>query len=176
MLKTLFKRGTEEVAEDAPLGVVIAAPPELFQPFLALGTGEDNHVAIRATTRDATDLLGDVHAYRPQVVLVSPEVRGYSPDLVAQLANWPEFPIAVIGLVPPVGNWGAEMSASGATAFYTTPVTPAIVAQFDRQARLLFDQARQHWNAPVAASGVSRNAAALAITLPNSAFTPSAEK
>ena len=155
MLKTLLKRGTEEVAEATALGVVIAAPPELFQPFLALG-GADHHVTILATTRDAADLAGDVQAYRPQVVLVSPEVRGYSPELVAQLANWPEFPIAVIGLVPPNGNWGAEMSASGATAFYTTPVTPAIVAQFNRQARLLFDQARQHWNAPVAASGVPR--------------------
>jgi MinD-like ATPase involved in chromosome partitioning or flagellar assembly len=159
MLKTLFKSGTEEVAEDAPLGIVIAAPPELLQPFLALGSGQDNHVTILTTTRDAADLLGDVQAYRPQVVLVSPEVRGYSPDLVAQLANWPQFPIAVIGLVPATGNWGAEMSASGATAFYTLPVTPAIVAQFDRQARLLFDQAREHWNAPIAASGVSRDVA-----------------
>jgi MinD-like ATPase involved in chromosome partitioning or flagellar assembly len=158
MLKTLLKRGTDEVAEATALGVVIAAPPELFQPFLALGGG-DQHVHILATTRDAADLAGDVQAYRPQVVLLSPEVRGYSPELVAQLVNWPEFPIAVIGLVPPNGNWGAEMSAQGATAFYTTPVTPAIVSQFDRQARLLFEQARQTWNAPVAAAGIPRQVA-----------------
>ena len=156
MLKTLLKRGTDPVAEDASLGVVVAAPPNVFQPFLALGAEGDNHVTILATTRDASDLLGDVQSYRPQIVLLSPEVRGYSPEIVAQLANWPEFPIAVIGLVPENGNWGAEMSASGATAFYTLPVTPAIVSQFERQARLLFEQARQHWNAPVAAAGVPR--------------------
>ncbi|MCC7362697.1 MAG: AAA family ATPase [Anaerolineales bacterium] len=51
------------------------------------------------------------------------------------------------------------MSAQGATAFYTTPITPAIVLQFDRQARLLFEQARQTWNAPVAAAGIPRRVA-----------------
>src|SRR5260221_5854876 len=156
MLKTLLKRGTDPVAEDASLGVVVAAPPNVFQPFLALGAEGANHVNILATTRDASDLLGDVQSYRPQIVLLSPEVRGYSSEVVAQLASWPEFPIAVIGLVPENGNWGAAMSASGAPAFYTLPVTLAIVNQFDRQARLLFEQACQHWNAPVAAAGVPR--------------------
>ncbi|MCC6190643.1 MAG: AAA family ATPase [Anaerolineales bacterium] len=156
MLKNLLKRGTEEVAEATALGVVIAAPPNIFQPFLSLGAAPDHQLSILATTRDAADLIEDIRAYRPQLVLLSPEVRGYSPEVVSQLANWPEFPIAVVGLVPPTGNWGAEMTAGGATAFYTTPVTPAIVGQFDRQARTLFDQAREQWNAPVAAAGVPR--------------------
>jgi MinD-like ATPase involved in chromosome partitioning or flagellar assembly len=156
MLKNLLKRGTDEVAEDTSLGVVIAAPPNIFQPFLAVSAGPDHHLTILATTRDAADLAEDIRAYRPQIVLLSPEVRGYSPEVVSQLANWPEFPIAVVGLVPPAGNWGAEMSASGATAFFTTPITPAIVRQFVEQARVLFDQAREHWNAPVAAAGVPR--------------------
>ncbi len=156
MLKTLLQPAPDSNQAGAPLGVVIAGPPGVVQPFMGLGPGASSEVSILTTTRTADDLPADLQEYRPQIVLISPEVRGFTPDLVARLANWPDFPIAVVGLVPPTGNWGAEMAAAGAVAFYTTPVTPAIVSQFVSQARTLAEQAQSRWSAPVAASGVPR--------------------
>jgi MinD-like ATPase involved in chromosome partitioning or flagellar assembly len=75
---------------------------------------------------------------------------------VAQLANWPDFPIAVVGLTPATGTWGAEMVANGAVAFYNTPITASVLEQFVKAAPELVGRARETWSAPIAASGVSR--------------------
>jgi MinD-like ATPase involved in chromosome partitioning or flagellar assembly len=156
MLKSIFKPKPDPVQTDSPVRVIIAAPPAVFQPFMALGPGTSTEVCVLTTTRDVADLVADIQQYQPQIILLSPDVRGYAPELVSQLANWPDFSVAVVGLVPNVGTWGAEMAANGAVAFYNTPISPAVVDQFISQARGLVDKARETWSAPIAASGVSR--------------------
>jgi MinD-like ATPase involved in chromosome partitioning or flagellar assembly len=156
MLKNIFSRPEAPVVQESAIGVVIAAPPNAVQPFTLLGPGNASGVHILTTTRDAADLPGDIQQFKPQIVLLSPDVRGYTPGLVSQVTNWPDFPIAVVGLVPAAGTWGAEMAANGAVGFYNTPITPAVVEQFARQAREFVEQARTRWIKPVVDSGVSR--------------------
>jgi MinD-like ATPase involved in chromosome partitioning or flagellar assembly len=153
---TLAKPQDRAVSNGASIGVVIAAPPSILQPFMALGPGNPSGVNILTTTRDAADLPNDIREFKPQIVLLSPDVRGYTPDLVAQITNWPDFPIAVIGLVPASGTWGAEMARNGAVGFYNTPITPGIVEQFTKQAQGFFEQAREWWSKPLVDSGVDR--------------------
>ena len=156
MLKNIFSRPEAPVAQESAIGVVIAAPPHAAQPFTLLGPGNTSGVHILTTTRDAADLPGDIQQFKPQIVLLSPDVRGYTPGLVSQVTNWPDFPIAVVGLVPAAGTWGAEMAANGAVGFYNTPITPAVVEQFSKQAREFVGQACTRWIKPVVDSGVSR--------------------
>jgi len=141
--------------DDGPIGVIVAGPPSVAQPFLMLSPGNPSGVHLLTTTRDAMDLTSDIQEFRPKIVLVSPDLRHYAPDLISQLVNWPDFPLAVVGIVPSGGHWGSEMATNGALAFYNTPVTPAIVEQFTQQAREIVDQACARWSAPVIASGVS---------------------
>jgi MinD-like ATPase involved in chromosome partitioning or flagellar assembly len=156
MLKNPFAPQPAAVEDDNILiGVIIAGPPNIAQPFLRLSPGNSSGVHILTTTRDAADLPSDIQEFQPKIVLVSPDLRGYTPDLISQLANWPDFPLAVAGIVPNSGNWGSEMATNGAVAFYNAPVTPAIVEQFAQQARGLVEQAGARWSAPVVASGVS---------------------
>ncbi len=138
------------------IGVMMAAPPDLARHFMILGPGNPSGVQILTTSRDVADLPDDIKHFNPQIVLLSPDVRGYKPDVVAQLANWPDFPIAVVGLVPSSGAWGSEMVSNGAVAFYNTPITPAIVEQFTKQARDYVEQARERWNKPVIDAGLSK--------------------
>jgi MinD-like ATPase involved in chromosome partitioning or flagellar assembly len=155
-LSSIFSRAKPDSSQDGTIGVVVAAPPDLTQPFMSLIPGNSSGVQIVTTSRDAADLPDDIRNFKPQVVLIAPDIRGYKHDVVAQLANWPDFPIAVIGLVPTSGAWGAEMVSHGAVAFYNTPITPAVVEQFTRQVHELIDVARERWSKPVADSGVSR--------------------
>lgn len=153
---TLAKPQSEGAVNANSIGVIIAAPPSILQPFMVLGPGNETGVNILTTTRDATDLPNDIREFKPQLVLLSPDVRGYTPDLVAQITNWPDFPVAVIGLVPASGTWGAEMARNGAIGFYNTPITPGIVEQFARQAAGFYEQARERWSKPLVDSGVHR--------------------
>lgn len=155
MLSSVKTQSTT-VAHTASIRAIIAAPPSILQPFLMLTPGNAFGVNILTTTRDAADLPNDIREFKPHIVLISPDVRGYVPELVAQITNWPDFPIAVIGLVPAAGTWGAEMARNGAVSFYNTPITPGIVEQFAKQAAGFYEQARERWSKPLVDSGVQR--------------------
>ena len=138
------------------LSVILAGPPTIVSPFMTLAPGNPTGVEVVATLRDTTDLTGDLETLRPHLVLLSPEVRGYTPELVSQLTNWPRHPVAVVGLVPAAGTCGAEMAGQGAVAFYTTPVTPGIVEKFAQESPGFVDAARARWSKPLVDSGVDR--------------------
>ena len=149
-LSKIFENGkAPETAPDEPLGVLVAAPPELARPFMELGPNHPSGIHVLATTRDAMDLPDDIRNFKPQIVVISPEIRGYAPDLIARLSKWPDFPIAVIGLASPNGAWGSEMTTLGAIAFYNVPVTPGVVGQFVSEARAHLAQARLRWTRPL---------------------------
>ena len=138
------------------LGVIVAGPPNLVQLFMALGPGNPSGVEVLTTTRDAADLPGDVQQFKPHVVVLSPEVRGFTPDLVHQLVAWPDYPVAVVGLVAASGTFGAEMAGQGAVASYNTPVTAGLVEKFAGEARGFVSTAREKWSKPLVDSGVDR--------------------
>jgi hypothetical protein len=161
MLDFLSKKDkSQEQAEaydvSGALGVIVAGPPNVFQPFMALGPGNPSGVQVVTTTRDAADLAADVVQFKPHLVLLSPEVRGYTPELVRQMVDWPAYPLAVVGLVPATGTFGAEMAGQGAVGFYNTPIGPSVVEKFAKEARGLVETAREKWSKPVVDSGVDR--------------------
>lgn len=156
MINLLPTQLAVDASNNTPVGVIIAAPPHVIQPFMVLSPGNASGVNVLTTTRDASDLAADIREFKPQAVLLSPDIRGYTPDLVAQVTNWPEHPVAVVGLVPQAGTWGAEMARNGAVGFYNTPITPGIVEQFTHQARGFVEQARERWSKPLVDSGVER--------------------
>jgi len=61
------------------------------------------------------------------VVLLSPLVTGYRPELVRDLLYHEEKPIPVIGMVPAVGDYAQEMYDQGAKGHVTTPLDHAQV-------------------------------------------------
>ena len=154
--KDKSKDQAEAYDASGSLGVIVAGPPNIFQPFMALGPGNPSGVQIVTTTRDAADLTGDVQQFKPHIVLLSPELRGYTPELVRQLVDWPAYPLAVVGLVPATGTFGAEMAGQGAVGFYNTPILPSIVEKFAKEARGFVETAREKWSKPVVDSGVDR--------------------
>lgn len=139
--------------------VLVCGQPAVTNPFIQeLGPGNPTGVHVLSQARDLQlDLLQDIQEYKPHVVLVSPDARNYSVEGLQQLINYPEFPIAVVGLVPPTGAWGSEMLAAGTVAFYHTPVGPGVVQQFAREARGIVEKAKTAWRAPAVNSGVERN-------------------
>ncbi len=148
---------TKSIVESGPIRVIVAGFPDVAQPFIsALPPGNNSGVEVLSFVRDSIDLTPDVENYKPQLVLISPNIRNYSTETVKTLANWPEFPIAVVGLVPATGAWGSEMAGAGAIVFYNTPVTPAVVEQFAREAPAIVEKARSAWRAPAVNVGVAR--------------------
>jgi MinD-like ATPase involved in chromosome partitioning or flagellar assembly len=79
---------------------------------------------------DCSALENDVEQMEPDVVVLSPQSRNYSNALVDRLRRRPDFMVVVVGLVPPQGDWGAEMKAAGAAGFLRTPVNSATIDRF----------------------------------------------
>jgi MinD-like ATPase involved in chromosome partitioning or flagellar assembly len=139
-----------------PVNVIVVGPGNVGTPFLALAPGNPSGVQMVSVIRDAADLKGDLERFKPHIVLLSPEARNYHADLVYELTNNPDGPLAVVALAPPTGTFGQEMAQQGAVGFYTTPITTAIVEKFAAEARSLYDLAREKWHKPLIDSGVDR--------------------
>src|SRR5579859_5124509 len=159
MLNNMFQ--SQPNPERPPvLRVIVAAPPEEANPFLnGLPPGNPSQVEVMSFSRDAQDIAADIERYQPHLAIISPSIRNYEPSLVNRLANWPDNPIAVVGLVPLQGTWGQEMANEGAVGFYNPPVTPAIVQKFAAEAGGFVDAARQSWRAPIIQAGATRKMA-----------------
>ena len=113
------------------LRVVVCAPPQDSRLFVSLlPPGNERGIEVITFTDDCSTLEQDVAETRATVVLLSPMARNYSAQLVDRLRRWPDFLVVVVGLVPPTGDWGTEMTAAGASAFLTTPVDSSTVDRF----------------------------------------------
>jgi len=111
--------------------VIVCAPPQHSRLFVSsLPPGNERGVEVVTFHDDCSALEGDVDEIEPDVVVLSPEARNYSNALVERLRRRPDFMVVVVGLVPPTGDWGAEMKASGAAGFLRTPVSSSTVDRF----------------------------------------------
>jgi MinD-like ATPase involved in chromosome partitioning or flagellar assembly len=137
-------------------GVLIAVSAEEQKCFLGVDTDHPSGTRILGFTRDSDQLSNDLRNLNPQIVLVSSNLENYQHDAIYQIVNWPDAPIAVVGLVPARGTWGAEMVANGALGFYNLPITPAVVEKFLAEAPQFVDEARQRWRKPLIDSGLER--------------------
>lgn len=119
-------RSDREVTE-----VIVCAPPEDSRLFVgSLPPGNPRGVEVVTFYDDCSVLERDIEQIRPTVVLLSPLARNYSPSLVDRLRRRSDFMVVVVGLVPPTGDWGAEMKTAGAVGFLTTPVDQEVVDRF----------------------------------------------
>jgi len=59
------------------------------------------------------------------VVLLSPHLRNYEPELIGRLYHFAERPIIVIGLVPADGDWARSMEQAQAQGHLLTPLSPS---------------------------------------------------
>lgn len=122
-----------QLNEEENTRVVVCAPPESSRIFVSsLPPGNPRGIEVVTFYDDCEVLERDIEDIRPTVVLLSPQSRNYSNALVARLHRRSDFMVVVVGLVPPAGDWGEEMEASGAAGFLTTPATQETVDRFVR--------------------------------------------
>ena len=91
--------------------------------------------AAQAVFDDATGLNADL-------VVLSPMITGYTPTLINDLLLWEDHPIAVIGLVPAVGDYTQEMYNHGAKAHVVTPLDDVQMRKLLEQIPLALQAAR----------------------------------
>lgn len=108
----------------------ICAPPAESRLFVAmLPPGNGRGVDVVSFGNDAATLEQDIEQLDVSVVIVSPQVRNYSDELVARLSRWHEM-LVVVGLVPPTGDWARQLTTAGAIDVLRTPVTEQTVETF----------------------------------------------
>ncbi|HEC36470.1 MAG TPA: hypothetical protein ENI39_08055 [Anaerolineae bacterium] len=110
--------------------VYVCAPPQDARLFVsALPPGNPRGVEVVSFGSDASTLEQDVQQLGVTVVVVSPQVRNYSDELVARLSRWPDL-LVVVGLAPPTGDWARQLTTAGAIDVLRTPVTDRTIDVF----------------------------------------------
>jgi MinD-like ATPase involved in chromosome partitioning or flagellar assembly len=89
-----------------------------------LQAGNPYHLEIAGIAREGTVVYNDAVEKGADVVLFSPTIPGYSPELVQRLYHYEERPILTVALVPAVGDWAVTMEKAGAVGHLTTPLSP----------------------------------------------------
>jgi pilus assembly protein CpaE len=119
--------GSGLVQEGEVTRVYVCAPPEDSRLLVgSLPPGNEHGVEVTSFGSDASTLEQDVEQLDITVVVISPLVRNYSDRLVAHVARLPRL-VAVVGLVPPSGDWGRQLTTAGALDVLRTPVTEQTV-------------------------------------------------
>jgi len=79
-------------------------------------------VVVSATNRGAQAVFDDAVSLGADVVLLSPLLPGYRPELVQDLLLHEDHPIPTIGLVPAAGDWARTMHEHGAKGHLVAPL------------------------------------------------------
>lgn len=75
----------------------------------------------------ASGVLRDAVEMEADVVLLSPTLPGFSPELVSDLLHHDAHPIATVGLLPPLESRADEMVALGMKGYVSLPLDPVQV-------------------------------------------------
>jgi MinD-like ATPase involved in chromosome partitioning or flagellar assembly len=94
-----------------------------------LRSGNPYHLDIAGIAREGTVVYSDAVEKGADVVLLSPTIPGYSPELVQRLYHYEEHPVLTVALVPAVGDWAVTMEKAGAVGHLTTPLSPEGIAR-----------------------------------------------
>ena len=113
-----------------PVRAFVCAPPADSRLFVAmLPPGNSRGVEVVSFGNDAATLEQDIEELGVSVVIISPQVRNYSDELVARLSRWHDM-LVVVGLVPPTGDWARQLTTAGAIDVLRTPVTEQTIDLF----------------------------------------------
>ncbi len=94
-----------------------------------LQAGNPYHLEIAGIAREGTVVYQDAVEKGADVVLLSPTIPGYSPEVVRRLYHYEEHPILTVALVPTVGDWAVTMEKAGAMGHLTTPLSPESISR-----------------------------------------------
>lgn len=92
-----------------------------------LRAGNPHNLAIAGIAREGTLVFSDAVEKGADVVLLSPTIPGYSPEVVQRLYHHEERPILTVAIVPAVGDWAVTMEKAGAVGHLTIPLSPESV-------------------------------------------------
>ncbi|HIE39421.1 MAG TPA: ParA family protein [Anaerolineales bacterium] len=101
-----------------------------------------NEIQVVGNPRSYQEVLDDAQSLGAQVVLLSPELTDYRPDLVAALLQL-DPPVATVALAPPTGDWATEMYRQGAAGHVNLPLTGAATGRLAETIRQAAAQATQ---------------------------------
>jgi MinD-like ATPase involved in chromosome partitioning or flagellar assembly len=108
----------------------VCAPPEDSRLFVAaLPPGNPRGVEVVSFGGDAATLEQDVRELGVTLVVLSPQARNYSDELVARLSRHPDL-LVVVGLVPAAGDWARQLTTAGALDVLRTPVSDRTIDVF----------------------------------------------
>jgi MinD superfamily P-loop ATPase/DNA-binding NarL/FixJ family response regulator len=85
-------------------------------------------IEVVGNPRSYQEVLDDAANLGANVVLLSPEISDYRPELVAALLRH-DPPVATVALSPPTGDYATEMYRQGAVAHINLPVTSAVIGR-----------------------------------------------
>ena len=109
------------------LALDLGAVSDLQLLMGALQAGNPHHLEIAGIAREGTVVYTDATEKGADVVLLSPTIPGYSPEIVQRLLHYEERPILTVALVPGAGDWAVTMEKVGAVGHLTTPLSPESV-------------------------------------------------
>jgi pilus assembly protein CpaE len=89
-----------------------------------LQKGNELRLDIAGISREAAMVYDDAVELGADVVLLSPQLIGYTPDLIQRLYHHEEHPILTVGVVDPTGDWAETMTKAGAVGHLNKPLTP----------------------------------------------------
>jgi len=101
-----------------------------------LQPGNPHHLEIAGVAREGTLVYADAVEKEADVVLLSPTIPGYSPEVIQRLYHHERQPILTVALVPAVGDADAghplavaadarrPKEKAGAVGHLTTPLSP----------------------------------------------------
>lgn len=116
-----------------PLRVLLALDLEAVSDMqLLMGelrAGNAYNLEIAGIAREGTVVYHDAVEKGADVVLLSPTIPGYSPELIQRLYHYEEHPILTVALVPTVGDWAVTMEKAGAVGHLTTPLSPESISR-----------------------------------------------
>ena len=148
---------------DRVAGDTVARTQTRYRAVAALGARDaktlrdildgEERLELVAVTHHARSLLTEVEQHGAEIVLLAADVPGYSAELVSEIVRWPRRAVAVVGVLPAIGEWREAFAAAGGTTFYHGPLTLGLVGKFMEQLDSVVTDAQARWQpAPVPAA------------------------
>ncbi len=94
-----------------------------------LQAGNPHNLEIAGIAREGSVVYQDAVEKEADVVLLSPTIPGYTPELVQRLYHYEQRPILTVAVVPAVGDWAVTMEKAGAVGHLTTPLSPESISR-----------------------------------------------
>ena len=126
-------------------------------------------IEVVGNPRSYQEVLDDAANLGANVVLLSPEISDYRPELVAALLRH-DPPVATVALAPPTGDYASEMYRQGAAAHINLPITSAVIGRLidavreaarSAEGRQTFSQKEVDMLADLAGSGWQKSTTAI---------------